>query len=121
MLRKVKLHKSAGIGALTVVIFCASFVSTRETRAEITVGDDSKTIAELLTREEAAWDRGDAKGFAEQFDIDGSFTNVAGMVLFGREEFEKRHAEILKTVLKRKHTKVDHPKNSFSEPRRCSG
>jgi uncharacterized protein (TIGR02246 family) len=100
VLRLAKLHKSTGIGTLALLIFYASFLSTQKIGAEIKDGDDSKTIAELLTREEAAWDRGDAKGFAEHFDIDGSFTTVAGMVLFGREEFEKRHAEILKTVFK---------------------
>ena len=52
--------------AAALVLFCASSVSMQGSGATITAGDDSKTITELLTREEAAWNRDDAEGFAEQ-------------------------------------------------------
>ena len=38
------------------------------------------------TREETVWNRGDAKGFAEQFDIDGSFSTF----FYGSDDFAKR-------------------------------
>jgi uncharacterized protein (TIGR02246 family) len=61
---------------------------------------DSAEIEALVAIEIEAWNRGDAKAFATRFAPDGGFTNVLGMVYYGREAFEQRHAEILKTIFK---------------------
>ena len=45
-----------------------------------------------------AWNRGDARAFSARFAADGSFTNVLGIVAYGREIFELRHAEIFRTI-----------------------
>ena len=45
-----------------------------------------------------AWNRGDAKAFSARFAADGSFTNVLGIVAYGREVFELRHSEIFSTI-----------------------
>ncbi len=47
-----------------------------------------------------AWNRGDAKAFSARFAADGSFTNVLGIVAYGREIFELRHSEIFSTIYK---------------------
>ncbi len=47
-----------------------------------------------------AWNRGDARAFSARFAPDGSFTNVLGIVAYGREIFELRHAEIFSTLYK---------------------
>jgi uncharacterized protein (TIGR02246 family) len=86
--------------AAALVLFCAGFVSAPAIAAEAPASDDSKAISGLLARQEAAWNSGDAKGFSEQFDADGSFTNIIGTVLFGREDFERQHARIFSTIYK---------------------
>ena len=47
-----------------------------------------------------AWNRGDARAFSARFAADGSFTNVLGIVAYGRENFELRHAEIFSSLYK---------------------
>jgi len=53
-------------------------------------------VAELTD----AWNRGDASAFSARFAADGSFTNVLGIVAYGREIFELRHSEIFTTIYK---------------------
>jgi uncharacterized protein (TIGR02246 family) len=83
-----------------LALFCSALVSPPAVAAGATAGDDSKTIADILAGEEAAWNGGDAKAFSEHFDADGSFTNIIGTVLFGRDGFEKQHARIFGTIYK---------------------
>ena len=62
----------------------------------------------LIVAEQAtAWDAGDAVAFSRHIAPDVSFTNLFGMVMYGKGPFEKRHAEILSTFYKgttKKHT-----------------
>ena len=62
-------------------------------------GDESD-IRTLLDAMCAAWNRGDAKAFSARYREDGTFTNVFGAVHFGRDEFERRHAEVFAGFLK---------------------
>ena len=59
---------------------------------------------------------GDSKGFAAHFAPDGSFTNVIGMVSYGKEAFEKRHADILTTIFKGSVLKQSIDKLRFVRP-----
>ncbi len=61
---------------------------------------DTADIEALVAGLTAAWNRGDAKAFSARFAADGSFTNVLGIVAYGREIFELRHAEIFSTIYK---------------------
>ncbi len=61
---------------------------------------DSSAIEALVARLTDAWNRGDARAFSARFAADGSFTNVLGVVAYGREIFELRHAEIFRTIYK---------------------
>ena len=47
-----------------------------------------------------AWNAGDGKGYASDVGPDVSFTNLFGMVMYGRNAFEQRHTEILATFYK---------------------
>lgn len=60
--------------------------------------DDAHAIEALVATETEAWNAGDAWAFAQRFAPDGSFTNVLGTVVYGREAFEQGHAEIFKTI-----------------------
>jgi uncharacterized protein (TIGR02246 family) len=47
-----------------------------------------------------AWNRHDARAFAEAFAEDADFTNVFGMVQKGRAGIEAGHAPVFKTMFK---------------------
>jgi uncharacterized protein (TIGR02246 family) len=61
---------------------------------------DSSAIEALVAGLTDAWNCGDARAFSARFAADGSFTNVLGIVAYGREIFELRHAEIFRTIYK---------------------
>ncbi len=61
---------------------------------------ETVAIEALVAGLTEAWNRGDAKAYSARFAADGSFTNVLGIVAYGREIFELRHAEIFSTVYK---------------------
>jgi uncharacterized protein (TIGR02246 family) len=59
---------------------------------------DSAEIEMQVAARVEAWNRGDARGFTANLQDDGTFTNLVGMVICGRETFERRVAEILAGV-----------------------
>jgi uncharacterized protein (TIGR02246 family) len=59
-----------------------------------------KAIEDLVRGIEAAWNRHDARAFAQAFAEDAEFTNVFGMVQKGRAGIEAAHAPIFKTMFK---------------------
>jgi len=59
-----------------------------------------KEIQTIVAEQAAAWNAGDAEGYASHVAQDVSFTNLFGMVMYGHDAFEKRHAEILATFYK---------------------
>lgn len=91
-------------------------MSNAESKTNASQAKDSAAIEALVAAESDAWDRGDAKAFAERFTSDGSFTNLIGKVYYGREEFEERHAEIFKTIYKGSRLKQSIGKLRFIRP-----
>ena len=59
-----------------------------------------KEIQAIVAEQAAAWNAGDASAYARHVGPDVSFTNLFGMVMYGRDAFERRHAEILATFYK---------------------
>jgi hypothetical protein len=59
-----------------------------------------EAIRTIVAGQVIAWNAGDAKGYASDVASDVSFTNLFGMVMYGREAFERRHAGILATFYK---------------------
>jgi uncharacterized protein (TIGR02246 family) len=59
-----------------------------------------KEIQAIVAEQAVAWNAGDAKAYASHVGPDVSFTNLFGMVMYGRDAFERRHAEILATFYK---------------------
>ena len=57
-------------------------------------------IRRIVAAQAVAWNAGDGVAYAEYLAPDASFTNIFGMVMYGREAFAKRHAEILTTFYK---------------------
>ncbi len=61
---------------------------------------DRNAITQIITGLDKAWARGDAEAFAARFAENAGFTNVLGMVHYGRNEFRERHDAIFKTIYK---------------------
>jgi uncharacterized protein (TIGR02246 family) len=59
-----------------------------------------KEIQAIVSEQAAAWNAGDARAYASHVAQDVSFTNLFGMVMYGHDAFEKRHADILATFYK---------------------
>lgn len=57
-------------------------------------------IRAVVADQAAAWDAGDAPGYARHVAPEASFTNLFGMVMYGAPAFAARHVEILATFYK---------------------
>lgn len=57
------------------------------------LGADTE-IRRTLAQQAEAWNRHDAKAWVAAFADDAEFVNIVGMLLQGRAEIERRHAEL---------------------------
>lgn len=55
-------------------------------------------IRQALTQQAEAWNRHDAKAWVAPFAVDADFVNIVGMLLQGRAEIERRHAELFASI-----------------------
>ena len=79
-------------------------------------GKDETQIRTIVQSESDAWNRGDADGFGAHYAKDGSFTNVIGEQLYGREAFIAQHAHIFSTIYKGSHNTLRISKITFLRP-----
>ncbi|WP_419805889.1 SgcJ/EcaC family oxidoreductase [Terriglobus sp.] len=77
---------------------------------------DRAAIQAIVQNESDAWNRGDAKAFAESFAENGSFTNIVGMQTYGRAPFQAQHQYIFTTIYKGSHNEFTLGKVSFVRP-----
>ncbi len=68
--------------------------------AQTSTQQDTAAITAIVNALSDAWNHGDAHAFAAHYDADGSFTNILGTTLFGREPFEQQHQKIFTTIYK---------------------
>lgn len=64
------------------------------------LSDEISKINTLIEKFTIAWNRHDAKEFAELFVDDGEWTDVLGQHIKGKEQIEKLHEYPFKSVLK---------------------
>jgi len=57
-------------------------------------------IRVLIGEMTEAWRRGDANAYGARYQTDATFTNVFGDFYIGREEFDRRHAEVFRGIFK---------------------
>jgi len=57
-------------------------------------------IRAIIAEQARAWNAGDGAGYADHLATDASFTNLFGMVIYGKPDFVRRHREILSTFFK---------------------
>jgi len=57
-------------------------------------------IRAIVADQAVAWNAGDAEAYARRLAEGASFTNLFGMVMYGRPAFVQRHSQILATFYK---------------------
>jgi uncharacterized protein (TIGR02246 family) len=77
---------------------------------------DEAAVRAVVAEETAAWNVGDAKAYSAHVAQDVSFTNILGVVMYGRKAFETRHAEIFRTVFKGSHLQQTMQRLRFVTP-----
>jgi uncharacterized protein (TIGR02246 family) len=77
---------------------------------------DRAAIQAIVSDEQEAWNRGDAKAFSAHFAPDGSFTNVVGVQTYGIAPFQKQHEYIFSTIYKGSHNEFTIGKLCFIRP-----
>lgn len=83
--------------SIIAVLICATS-STTTVRAQEAASEAA--IRAIVADQVVAWNAGNGEAYAEHLAPDASFTNVFGMVMYGKPAFAKRHAEILSTFYK---------------------
>lgn len=61
---------------------------------------DDTAIRRIISNQEAAWNKGDGQEYGRDVAADASFTNLFGMVFYGKSAFTARHQEILTSFYK---------------------
>jgi uncharacterized protein (TIGR02246 family) len=91
--------------AALAVILLASFLSAfSPARGQSKSTDaDSAAIRQVIADFIDAFNRHDAHAWAMPFAEDGDFTNVTGLYLHGRKDFEARFTELFSSRLKSAH------------------
>jgi len=59
-----------------------------------------ETIRKIIVDQAAAWNAGDGARYSTPVSEDVSFTNLFGMVMYGKAAFKTRHSDILSTFYK---------------------
>jgi len=85
---------------LTRVICLAVLLSSSVASFAQTDAASEAAIRRIVAEQARAWNAGDGAGYARDVAPDVSFTNLFGMVMYGKPAFEKRHSEILATFYK---------------------
>jgi uncharacterized protein (TIGR02246 family) len=107
--RPVQLAPSLRALAVSIIVTLSSTLAPADACAQQTPKNppptaasalDSSLIQAIIADQVTAWNLGDAKAFSKSFADDGSFTNILGIVFYGHQAFEDRHAEIFRTFFK---------------------
>jgi uncharacterized protein (TIGR02246 family) len=77
---------------------------------------DETEIRQLIDDLADAWKAGDAKTYGVRFLPNGTFTNVNGEFYVGREQFDRRHAEVFAGVFRRTTLSLTTKKLRFVRP-----
>ena len=84
--------------SLTIALMLCAASSTAAVHAQDAVPEAA--IRAIVADQVVAWNAGHGDAYAEHLAPDASFTNIFGMVMYGRSAFARRHAEILATFYK---------------------
>ena len=95
--RKYRAGARANPSLLLAIIVCVASPAA-VLHAQDTVKETA--IRAIVAEQAVAWNAGDGERYARYVAADVSFTNLFGMVMYGKPAFVQRHAEILATFYK---------------------
>lgn len=75
-------------------------VTLSSSHAAAQTSADETAIRNIIAEQAVAWTAGDAAGYTSRVAAEVSFTNLFGMVMYGKRAFDARHKEILATFFK---------------------
>ncbi len=78
--------------------------------------ENETEIRAIVQSQSDAWNRGDAEAFAANYVENGSFTNVIGLQIYGRQGFVAQHAKIFSTIYKGSRNSLSVTKIIFLRP-----
>jgi uncharacterized protein (TIGR02246 family) len=81
------------VAVLSTVVLPASSADAQDAAADA-------SIRAIIAEQARAWNAGDGAGYADHLAPDASFTNLFGMVMYGKPDFVRRQREILSTFFK---------------------
>jgi uncharacterized protein (TIGR02246 family) len=84
--------------SFAIVVVLLAMAITPGLSAQDRASEDE--IRRIVAGQVVAWNAGDGDAYAEHLAADASFTNIFGTVMYGRQTFATRHAEILATFYK---------------------
>jgi uncharacterized protein (TIGR02246 family) len=84
--------------SLILAIMLSAAGATTEAHAQDATSETA--IRAIVAEQVAAWNAGDGEAYARHLAPDASFTNLFGMVMYGKSAFAQRHSEILRTFYK---------------------
>ena len=84
------------VATVVGMLWWAAFVPTLAAQD----AESESAIRAIVAGQAAAWNAGDGDAYAKDVAADASFTNIFGMVMYGKPAFTKRHSEILATFFK---------------------
>ena len=87
------LTTSLRAAVFAIAVFAPSMSAAQDAVAET-------AIRQIIADQAIAWNAGDGERYASRVAPEVSFTNLFGMVMYGKPAFTKRHAEILATFYK---------------------
>ena len=85
---------NTSVRALLLVVTVLSSPAAAQSSA------DETAIRNIIAEQALAWTAGDAAGYTSRVAPEVSFTNLFGMVMYGKPAFDARHKEILATFFK---------------------
>jgi uncharacterized protein (TIGR02246 family) len=81
------------LALLVIAVWFPRDASAQDAAAE-------QAIRQIVAEQAAAWNAGDGAAYSSRVSADASFTNLFGMVMYGKPAFEARHKDILATFYK---------------------
>jgi len=83
---------------IALIVVCVLGVAQHTASAQDAAAEAA--IRAIVAAQAAAWTAGDATGYAARLAPEAAFTNLFGMVMYGKPAFTARHGEILATFYK---------------------
>lgn len=84
--------------SLTIAMVLYAIGSTTASYAQDAPSEAA--IRDIVADQVVAWNAGDGEAYARHLAPEASFTNIFGMVMYGKTAFAQRHSEILATFYK---------------------